>query len=155
MFSFLKKLPNFEKLCAKVQVIRTNVQLSEPGFVLTLVWRQQVKNLLQLLIRPPPQSGSWNLKATNCPKSHIALPHPTSLVNSANPLTFSVCFKQRLDLSSPALSRGGQYIDEKLLKADKSVFLKSLATYRYRKMEVLKLSKNYRYRKIHKILADK
>ena len=52
-------------------------------------------------------------------------------------------------------SRGGRYINEKLSKADKSVFLKLSATYRYRKMEVLKLSKNYRYRKMHQILADK
>ena len=51
--------------------------------------------------------------------------------------------------------RGGRYIDEKLSKADKSVFLKLSATYRYRKMEVLKLLKNYRYRKMHQILADK
>ena len=51
--------------------------------------------------------------------------------------------------------RGGRYIDEKLSKADKSVFLKLSATYRYRKMEVLILSKNYRYRKMHQILADK
>ena len=51
--------------------------------------------------------------------------------------------------------RGGRYIDEKLSKADKSVFLKLSATYRYRKMEILKLSKNYRYRKMHQILADK
>ena len=40
--------------------------------------------------------------------------------------------------------RGGRYIDEKLSKADKSVFLKLSATYRYRKMEILKLSKKYR-----------
>ena len=53
------------------------------------------------------------------------------------------------------MSRGGRYIDEKLSKADKSVFLKLSATYRYRKMEVLKLSKNYRYRKMHQILVDK
>ena len=52
-------------------------------------------------------------------------------------------------------TRGGRYIDEKLSKADKSVFLKLSATYRYRKMEILKLSKNYRYRKMHQILADK
>ena len=51
--------------------------------------------------------------------------------------------------------RGGRYIDEKLSKADKSVFLKLLATYRYRKIEILKLSKNYRYQKMHQILADK
>ena len=54
-----------------------------------------------------------------------------------------------------AEDRGVRYIDEKLSKADKSVFLKLSATYRYRKMEVLKLSKNYRYRKMHQILADK
>ena len=52
-------------------------------------------------------------------------------------------------------ARGGRYIDEKLSKADKSVFLKLSAIYRYRKMEILKLSKNYRYRKMHQILADK
>ena len=52
-------------------------------------------------------------------------------------------------------TRGGRYIDEKLSKADKSVFLKLSAIYRYRKMEILKLSKNYRYRKMHQILADK
>ena len=51
--------------------------------------------------------------------------------------------------------RGGRYIDEKLSKADKSIFLKLSATYRYRKMEILILSKNYRYRKVHQILADK
>ena len=51
--------------------------------------------------------------------------------------------------------RGGRYIDDKLSKADKSVFLKSSATYRYRKMEVLKLWKDYRYRKMHQILANK
>ena len=39
--------------------------------------------------------------------------------------------------------RGGRYIDERLSKADKSVFLKLSATYRYRKMEILKLSQNY------------
>ena len=52
-------------------------------------------------------------------------------------------------------SRGVRYIDEKLSKADKSVFLKLSATYRYRKMEILKLSKNYRYRKMHQIWSDK
>ena len=52
------------------------------------------------------------------------------------------------------MSRGGRYIDEKLSKADKSVFLKLSAIYRYRKMEIVKLSKNYRYRKMHQILAD-
>ena len=52
-------------------------------------------------------------------------------------------------------SRGVRYIDEKLSQADKSVFLKLSATYRYRKMEVLILWKNYRYRKMHQILADK
>ena len=57
--------------------------------------------------------------------------------------------------SYQAAGRGGRYIDEKLSKADKSVFLKLSATYRYRKMEILKLSKNYRYRKMHQILADK
>ena len=51
--------------------------------------------------------------------------------------------------------RGVRYIDEKLSKADKLVFLKLSANYRYRKMEILKLSKNYRYRKMHQILADK
>ena len=51
--------------------------------------------------------------------------------------------------------RGGRYIEEKLSKADKLVFLKLSANYRYRKMEILKLSKNYRYRKMHQILADK
>ena len=55
----------------------------------------------------------------------------------------------------PVIARGGRYIDEKLSKADKSVFLKLSANYRYRKMEILKLSKNYRYRKMHQILADK
>ena len=60
----------------------------------------------------------------------------------------------RCDLAWPK-DRGGRYIDEKLSKADKSVFLKLSATYRYRKMEILKLSKNYRYRKMHQILADK
>ena len=54
-----------------------------------------------------------------------------------------------------ASSRGGRYIDEKLSKADKSVFLKLSATYRYRKMEILRLSKNYRYRKMHQIWSDK
>ena len=53
------------------------------------------------------------------------------------------------------MGRGGRYIDEKLSKADKSVFLKLSAIYRYRKVEILKLSKNYRYRKMHQILADK
>ena len=47
------------------------------------------------------------------------------------------------------VSRGVRYIDEKLSKANKSVFRKLSATYRYRKMEILKLSKNYRYRKMH------
>ena len=51
--------------------------------------------------------------------------------------------------------RGGRYIYEKLSKADKSVFLKLSANYRYRKVEILNLSKNYRYRKMHQILADK
>ena len=46
-------------------------------------------------------------------------------------------------------TRGVRYIDEKLSKADKSVFLKLSANYRYRKMKILKLSKNYRYRKMH------
>ena len=54
----------------------------------------------------------------------------------------------------PSRPRGGRYIDEKLSKADKLVFLKLSAIYRYRKMEILKLSKNYRYRKMHQILAD-
>ena len=45
--------------------------------------------------------------------------------------------------------RGGRYIDERLSKADKSVFLKLSAIYRYRKMKILKLLKNYRYRKMH------
>ena len=53
------------------------------------------------------------------------------------------------------LARGGRYINEKLSKADKLVFLKLSANYRYRKMEILKLSKNYRYRKMHQIYADK
>ena len=53
------------------------------------------------------------------------------------------------------MDRGVRYIDEKLSKADKSVFLKLLATYRYRKMKILKLSKNYRYRKMHQIWSDK
>ena len=53
------------------------------------------------------------------------------------------------------VSRGVRYIDDKLSKADKSVFLKLSATYRYRKMEILKLSKNYRYRKMHQIWSDK
>ena len=65
-----------------------------------------------------------------------------------------------LDLSSALYelslgARGGRYIDEKLSKADKSVFLKLSANYRYRKMEILKLSKNYRYRKMHQIWSDK
>ena len=34
------------------------------------------------------------------------------------------------------LGRGVRYIDEKLSKADKSVFLKLSATYRYRKVEI-------------------
>ena len=51
--------------------------------------------------------------------------------------------------------KGVQYIDDKLLKADKSVFLKLFATYRYRKIKILKLSKNYRYQKMHKIWSDK
>ena len=55
----------------------------------------------------------------------------------------------------PLPTRGVRYIDEKLSKADKSVFLKLSATYRYQKMEILKLSKNYRYQKMHQILADK
>ena len=66
--------------------------------------------------------------------------------------------KRESDLAQLGYSprdRGGRYIDEKLSKADKSVFLKLSATYRYRKMEVLKLSKNYRYRKMHQNLADK
>ena len=58
-----------------------------------------------------------------------------------------------IGFSSPV--RGGRYIEEKLSKADKLVFLKLSANYRYRKMEILKLSKNYRYRKMHQILADK
>ena len=53
------------------------------------------------------------------------------------------------------LARGVRYIDEKLSKADKSVFLKLSATYRYRKMKMFKLSKNYRYRKMHQIWSDK
>ena len=53
------------------------------------------------------------------------------------------------------VNRGGRYIDENFLKADKSVFLKLSATYRFQKMKNLKLSKNYRYRKLHQILADK
>ena len=53
------------------------------------------------------------------------------------------------------VARGVRYIDEKLSKADKSVFLKLSATYRYRKMEILNLSKNYRYRKMHQIWSDK
>ena len=56
--------------------------------------------------------------------------------------------------SNPLRCRGGRYIDEKLSKADKLVFLKLSAIYRYRKMEILKLSKNYRYRKMHQILTD-
>ena len=51
--------------------------------------------------------------------------------------------------------RGVRYIDEKLSKADKSVFLKLSVSYRYRKMETLKLSKNYQYRKMHQIWSDK
>ena len=51
--------------------------------------------------------------------------------------------------------RGVRYINEKLSKADKSVFLKLTATYRYQKMEILKLSKTYRYRKMHQIWSDK
>ena len=43
----------------------------------------------------------------------------------------------------PLVSRGGRYIDEKLSKADKSVFLKLSAIYRYRKMK-----KNWNYQKI-------
>ena len=54
-----------------------------------------------------------------------------------------------------SMGRGVRYIDEKLSKADKLIFLKLSATYRYRKMGILKLSKNYRYRKIPQILADK
>ena len=54
-----------------------------------------------------------------------------------------------------SIGRGVRYIDEKLSKADKSVYLILSATYRYRKMEILKLSKNYRDRKMHQILADK
>ena len=57
--------------------------------------------------------------------------------------------------SKCSMTRGGRYIDEKLSKADKSVFLKLSATYRYRKMEILKLSKTYRYRKMHQIWSDK
>ena len=57
--------------------------------------------------------------------------------------------------SSPLQARGGRYINEKLSKADKSVFLKLSATYQYRKTEILKLSKNYRYRKMHQIWSDK
>ena len=53
------------------------------------------------------------------------------------------------------LDRGVRYIDEKLSKADKSLFLKLSATYRYRKIKNLKLSKNYRYRKMHQIWSDK
>ena len=52
-------------------------------------------------------------------------------------------------------TRGVRYIDEKLSKADKSVFLKLSATYRYQKMNILKLSKNYQYRKMHQIWSDK
>ena len=56
--------------------------------------------------------------------------------------------------TSSTVIRGGRYIDEKLSKANKTVFLKLSATYQYRKMEILKLSKNYRYRKMHQILAE-
>ena len=45
--------------------------------------------------------------------------------------------------------RGVRYIDEKISKANKSVF------YRYQKMNILKLSTNYRYRKLHQIWSDK
>ena len=50
---------------------------------------------------------------------------------------------------------GGRYINEKLSKAEKSVYVKLSATYQYRKMKILKLSENYRYQKMHQILADK
>ena len=59
-----------------------------------------------------------------------------------------------VELLLPVVDRGVRYIDEKLSKADKSVFLKLSTTYRYRKMEMLKLSKNYRCRKIHQIWSD-
>ena len=64
------------------------------------------------------------------------------------------CLKYELEVKFGVRFRGGRYIDEKLSKADKSVPPKLLATYRYRKMEILKLSNNYRYRKMHQILAD-
>ena len=38
--------------------------------------------------------------------------------------------------------RGVRYIDEKLLKADKSVFLKLSATYRYRKLSISENASN-------------
>ena len=63
--------------------------------------------------------------------------------------------KASFEIFSQPTAKGGRYIDEKLLKADKSAFLKLSATYRYRKMEILKLSQNYRYRKMHQIVADK
>ena len=74
-------------------------------------------------------------------------------------LIFSIAGIQWITYVSPlqvlaAAARGGRYIDEKLSKADKSVFLKLSTVYRYRKMEILKLSKNYRYRKMHQILTD-
>ena len=71
-------------------------------------------------------------------------------------LQFAACYFVKLgeQVLSCVVSRGGRYIDEKLWKADKSVFLKLSATYQYRKMEILKLSKNYRYRKMHQISAD-
>ena len=81
---------------------------------------------------------------------------------TGQPLTFWEDDTHTLDLhhydhhpTSRPPTRGGRYIEEKLSKADKLVFLKLSANYRYRKMEILKLSKNYRYRKMHQILADK
>ena len=59
------------------------------------------------------------------------------------------------DRAAPLPDRGVRYIDKKLSKADKSMFLKLSANYRYRKMEILKLSKTYRYRKMHQIWSDK
>ena len=70
-------------------------------------------------------------------------------------LSKKMTYRPPLIVGAPPVRRGGRYIDEKLSKADKLVFLKLSAIYRYRKMEILKLSKNYRYRKMHQILADK
>ena len=48
-------------------------------------------------------------------------------------------------LCLPRCYRGGRYYRKKLSIADKSVFFKLSANYRYRKKNIWELSKNYRY----------